>query len=396
MNQPEQNVPAVEQAYNTLVEEFMAMSYEFRHNLLSDKFEMKEKKEGTWRTVTQRSVNSLSLRLKREIDESKSWRSSVDEYIQSDETPEYDPIAEYLNGLPAWDGQNRIEQLFKRLPGVSDLQLHWLSVWLRSAVAHWLDLDQLHGNEQIITLIGAQGCGKSTFCAQLLPPKFRKSYLDHVNLGNKFDKEMALTNNLLINLDELDQIKKGKQAELKQMVSKIMVNGRPIFGRVQRDRRRFASFVATTNNPRPLHDPTGSRRFLCVQIPQDSIISNEPNIEYEQLYAQVVHEVRNEQLPYWFNAEEVRSIEANNIRFQQVDDLESMIANCFRHPEEGEVIKPMLTRDVVSVLSHCFPEVKQTAGMNAKVGRLLKSLNFEQKSTMYGSAYYVVPLEKAA
>ena len=70
-----------------------------------------------------------------------------------------------------------------------------LATWLRSVVAHWLQMDTIHGNECVPTLIGAQGCGKTTFFVRLLPPHLRAYYLDHLNLSNKFDKEMALTNN---------------------------------------------------------------------------------------------------------------------------------------------------------------------------------------------------------
>ena len=412
LENPIQSVPAAEVAGKTLVEEFMALSYEFRRNVLSDKYEMREvcndseasQADGRptdanpkpWRGVTRESQNTIIRRAKRELGAVKDLKASIDEYIHSEETPDYDPIAEYLNQLPAWDGFDHIRELFLRLPGVTEEQIAQHSVWLRSCVAHWLQLDDLHGNEQVLTLIGAQGCGKSTFCAQLLPPQFREYYLDHVNLGNKFDKEMALTSNLLVNLDELDQIKSGKQAELKQMLSKIQVNGRPIFGKAQRSRKRYASFVATTNNPRPLQDTTGSRRYLCVEIPQDTIILNDHPIDYDQLYAQVIYEIRKQNLPYWFTPAETRRIEEMNVKFQRVSDLESMLTTCFRRPEAGEMVIPMLTRDVVRILAKNFPEVKQTQGMNVKVGRLLKNLNYEQKDLMQGSAYFIVPVKSAA
>ncbi len=318
----------------------MSECYDFRRNVLSDKYEMREvcnsdaeTKPNPWRNVTRESQNTILRRAKRELGDVKGLKASIEEYIYSEETPDYDPIAEYLNALPAWDGRDRVRELFLRLPGVSEEQLCQHSVWLRSCVAHWLQLDNLHGNEQVLTLIGTQGCGKSTYCALLLPPKFREYYLDHVNLSNKFDKEMALTSNLFVNLDELDQIKSGKQAELKQMLSKIQVNGRPIFGKAQRQRKRYASFVATTNNPRPLQDTTGSRRYLCVEIPQDAIILNDREIEYDQLYAQVVYEVREQHFPYWFTPAETRRIEEQNVKPQRVSDLESMLTACFRRPE---------------------------------------------------------------
>ena len=58
---PTQSVPAAEVAGKTLVEEFMAMSYEFRRNVLSDKYEVRECNM-SWRAVTRESQNTI-LRL---------------------------------------------------------------------------------------------------------------------------------------------------------------------------------------------------------------------------------------------------------------------------------------------------------------------------------------------
>jgi predicted P-loop ATPase len=56
--------------------------------------------------------------------------------------------------------------------------------------------------------------------------------------------------------------------------------------------------VATTNNPHPLSDATGSRRYICLTIPEGLFIDNTGEIDYEQLYAQVVHEVVDLKAPY--------------------------------------------------------------------------------------------------
>lgn len=104
LENPIQRVPAAEVAGKTLVEEFMAMSYELRRNVLSDKYEMKEVCNDSeadanpkpWRTVTRESQNSIVRRAKRELGDLKGLKASIDEYIHSEETPDYDPIAEYL------------------------------------------------------------------------------------------------------------------------------------------------------------------------------------------------------------------------------------------------------------------------------------------------------------
>ena len=100
---------------------------------------------------------------------------------------------------------------------------------------------------------------KSTFAVRLLPEELRQYFLDHINFGNKFDSEMALTHNLLVNIDELANITVAQQGKLKQTLSKVKVNGRPIFGKSQADRRRYASFLATTNDEHPQRD---SRRAI--------------------------------------------------------------------------------------------------------------------------------------
>ena len=188
---------------------------------------------------------SIIIRARKELaDEKCNPKTDIQDLLRSEEVRAYDPIREFLEDMPQWDGQNHVARLFSRLPGLSTEQHHFLAVWLRSAVAHWLQMDMLHGNECVPTLIGAQGCGKTTFVRRLLPQPLRQYYLDHLNLSNKFDKEMALTNNLIVNLDELDAIRPSQHPALKQTLSKSKVNGRPIFGRAQADRPRYASFVA--------------------------------------------------------------------------------------------------------------------------------------------------------
>ena len=198
-----------------IIEQFLTDNYLFRRNVLNGKVEFKARNNeaADYRPLTQEALNSIIIRARRErLDEECNPKTDITMYVNSEEVPLYNPIQTFLDNLPQWDGQNHVAKLFSRLPGISTEHLAFLAVWLRSTVAHWLQMDTMHGNEVVPVLIGAQGCGKTTFLRRLLPCELREYYLDHLNLSNKFDKEMALTNNLLVNLD--DQQQEGCDSEL--------------------------------------------------------------------------------------------------------------------------------------------------------------------------------------
>ena len=381
-----------------IIEQFLNDNYRLRRNVLSGKVEFMQRSEPSadYRPLKQEALNSIIIQALREgLDESCNPKADITMYVNSEEIRMYNPVLAFLNELPQWDGQNHVARLFSRIPGISSEQLAYLSIWLRSAVAHWLQLDTMHGNEVVPVLIGAQGCGKTTFLRRLLPQHLRQYYLDHLDLSNKFNKEMALTNNLLVNLDELDAIRPSQHAALKQTLSKNKVNGRPIFGRAQDDRPRYASFVSTTNNPHPLTDATGSRRYICMTIPKGQFIDNAGDIDYEQLYAQVLHEIRVLETPYWFNNEEVVRIQQLNLAYMQQKDIAEMVNACFRKPKEGEKVKSLSTTEMLEIIRDEYPNVAITTKAKVELGRALVSLEYERKEHSHVAYYKAVPLKAA-
>ena len=388
-----------EEQENTLeIEQFLKDNSLFRRNVLNGKVEFATlpADEPVYRVLTQQALNSIIIRAKREaVVEKGSPKSEIMELVNSEEVPVYDPIREYLDSLPQWDGRNHVAQLFSRLPGISTEQHGFLAVWLRSAVAHWLQMDTIHGNECVPTLIGTQGCGKTTFVTRLLPQHLRQYFLDHLNLSNKFDKEMALTNNLLVNLDELDAIRPSQHPALKQTLSKSKVNGRPIFGCSQEDRPRYASFVATTNNPHPLTDATGSRRYICLTIPKGQMIDNTGVIDYEQLYAQVLYEIRQLKIPYWFNNEEVARIQQLNLNYMEQKDIAEIIEACFRKPQEDEKSTRLNSGDLLKLIQKEYPSIQSSHSTKVLLGRGMKELGFEHTLHSNRVYYKVIPLKIA-
>ena len=389
------------------VEQFLNENYLFRRNILNGKVEYvikpsKENAEATggelpvWQPLTQRSVNSMIRRAKKEqVCKKGSPKTEIKEFVDSDDIPVFNPIGQFLTNLPKWDGQNHIAKLFSRIPGITTEQLAYLTTWFLSTVAHWRQMDTLHGNECVPTLIGDQGCGKTTFYKRLLPPELRQYFLDHLNLSNKFDKEMALTNNLIVCLDELEAIRPSQQAALKQTLSKSKVNGRPIYGAAQEDRLRFASFVATTNNQQPLQDETGSRRYICISVPQGELIDNAGEIDYQQLYAQAVYELDEAKTPFWFNNDEVARIQELNHAFMVQKDMKEMVESTFRKPEKGEKAEAMNSTMMLQHIQQKFSSLKINQSAKVKLGLAMSALGYESTARSNVAFYQVVPIKAA-
>ena len=365
---------------------FMQQQYQFRKNELTG---VAQFRPVAWpyldfRDVTEEDRNTIT---RRALDAGlESWDVDIRRYIESSDIPLYNPLDDYLAHLPKWDGRDRLSELARRVPTADDLWHRFFPVWMRSMVAHWQGLDRLHGNSLVPLLIGPQGCGKTTFCALLLPRELRDYYNDYIDFTKKFDLLNTLSSFALVNIDEFDSITLSRQPQFKQLLSKSEVKLRPPYGKTFTQRRRYASFIATTNNQRPLSDPTGSRRFLCVRI-TDNIDTATP-IDYPQLYAQLLAEVKANQC-YWLTDEDTTELMRHNEQFRQIDSIEEMVCTLYRRPEPDDETVEMSAAEMVSRIRKRFPGVQANRSTFIKVGRVLSDMGCESRHALQGNVWKV-------
>ena len=67
-------------------------------------------------------------------------------------------------------------------------------------------LDTSHGNSVAPLLISRQGYRKSTFCKRLLPEALQWGYNDNLVISEKQNTLRAMTQSLLINIDEFNAL----------------------------------------------------------------------------------------------------------------------------------------------------------------------------------------------
>jgi predicted P-loop ATPase len=154
--------------------------------------------------------------------------------------------------------------------------------------------------------------------------------------------------------------------------------------------------VATTNNRHPLSDPTGSRRYICLEIPDGQYVDNTGDIDYRQLYAQVVYEIREAKTPYWFTNDEVARIQALNQNYMQQKDIADMVAVCFRKPKEGETAQLMSSSMLLSHIQKEYSAVEVTHGNKVRLGRVMAALGYEYNDRGNVPYYKVIPLKVKA
>ena len=368
---------------------FLNSNYELRKNLLTGVAEYREKfsDDQRFKPLTDEVRNDMTLRAT-ELG-LKSWDRDVNRFIDSTRIEQYDPVNTWLDKLPKWDGHDYIADLAARVP---TSQPHWekyLRFWLIGMVAQWRESDkQLTGNALTPLLIGRQGCGKTRFCKIILPPELRDYYNDKINFKNEFDLNIALTSFALINIDEFDKTSGSQQIVLKYLLSSSDVKFRPPYGKTIKQYRRYTSFIGTTNQMKPLVDPTGSRRFVCVGVTGN--INFEDNLNHRQLFAQALH-LFNKGERFWLNDNEIATLIEENEPFQKLNDLVEMIGETFRSPKEGEQGSWWSLGDISQALARRYPNFDRDTPFQ-KIGSALNDIqfNFKSKRTMQHMEYWLV------
>ena len=142
-------------------------------------------------------------------------------------------------------------------------------------------------------------------------------------------------------------------------------------------------------------DPTGSRRYICLTIPNGLYIDNTGEIDYGQLYAQVVYELKEAKTPYWFSNEEVARIQQLNQNYMEQKDIAEMVEVCFRKPEKGEAAKMMNSKMLLEEIQKDYPSVKIDHGNKIRVGKAMSSLGYESADHSNVPFYKVIPVKVA-
>lgn len=204
------------------------------------------------------------------------------------ERKKVNPVAEWLDDL-SWDGNDRLPEVYAILGIQNDnLSKNLTRKWLMQCVALAENTtENAQGADGVLTLLGRQGIGKTSFFRELVPKDHQKDWFkDAVSLDTeKKDDMLELTSGWIKELGEVDSITRKEQSALKGIITakddeiRLPYDKRPV------RRVRHVSLCATVNKEDYLRDVENRRWWT---VPVDRIDLERLNeLDVDQLWAQV-------------------------------------------------------------------------------------------------------------
>lgn len=231
----------------------------------------------------------------------------------------FHPVRRWLRGLE-WDELPRLETWLSRYMGAEDSP--YTRTIGRMFLIGMVARVKIPGckMDHILIVEGAQGAAKSTALSILGGQWFSDSMPD-LRFGK--DVSQHLRGKWLIEIPELEGMRKAEVTQLKAFLSRRVEQYRPSYGRREVMEERQCVFAGTTNDTEYLRDVTGNRRYWPVKVgskidipaltrDRDQLFAEAwdalgwgehwwPDRDFEQKYMRAEQERRREPDP-WFEA----------------------------------------------------------------------------------------------
>ena len=213
--------------------------------------------------VTDESAGKIAACLEKKYHLSISL-NKVFEVLKSTERERgFNPVQDHITAAQ-WDGTPRIETALIDYLGAEDTPLNraQTKLWFVAAVARAFEPGTKFDN--VLTLPGPQGIGKSTFFRIIGNAWFSDSFSF---ASSDKEKVEAVTAGWIIEISELNGLKRANDAEAaKAFLSKCIDRIRPAYGHKVEEYPRHSVFAATTNESNFLQGENGNRRWWIIPV----------------------------------------------------------------------------------------------------------------------------------
>lgn len=376
-----------------LLERYLKERYAFRFNEVTKEIEYQDRREKTDFVPLDEEQALPELRIELAKAGFKSYKTYLSDLVRTkDLCSRYNPFEDYFTALPRWNGKrDYIAELCGYVVAKDQV---WFSQMLRKHLIRTVAcaLRRLPFNKHCFVLLGEQHDGKTSFIRYLCPPALLDYYKENPPLDHK-DSTLALSQNILINLDELHDLNKADASRVKTLFSQSDTKVRGHHAVRDARQSRYASFFGTLNEREFLNDVTGNVRWLVFEI---SGIRHDSggkqgyarNVDINRVWAQAYALLLAAE-PMELTRQEVDEVERHNKAYQKATPEIEMIAKYFAPADRDEERAYFLTStDILRCLTTATAgSVKLNSVM---VGRALTFLGYSRvMNKIYG--YWVKP-----
>ena len=256
----------------------------------------------------------------------------------------YHPVRDYLNGL-VWDGTPRVETMLIDYQGAEDSKYtrEITKKALVAAVARIFSPGIKYDN--VLVMVGPQGCGKSSLLKKLGQDWFSDS-LTTVQGKEAYEQIQGFW---IIEMAELAAMKRHEVEAIKLFTGKSEDAYRAAYGHHVETYKRQCVFFGTTNTYDFLKDMTGNRRFWPVDVHPEKAKKD----MWEELTPAEVGQIWAEAVMFFRNHERI------HIDDQELDRMAKEEQD--RHLEESP-----LAGDIKAYLDKPLPEDWDSRTLSAR------------------------------
>lgn len=178
----------------------------------------------------------------------------------------FNPLVDYFEELPKWDGVERIKHLLPDFLGAEESEYTYEVMKLVMLGALSRAYNPGCKFDYMLVLVGSQGIGKSYFLKKLAINDIWFEDGIQTSLDKK-DAVEKMRGKWIIEFGEMAALKSTKDVEaIKSFTTACTDTYREPYARRTTERKRMCVFTGTTNNMRFLTDRTGNRRFLPIVV----------------------------------------------------------------------------------------------------------------------------------
>ena len=189
-------------------------------------------------------------------------------FMKTADDRHFHPIRDYLDALPLWDGEMRVEDLFITYLKADDTT--YVRAVTRKTFAAAVARIYRPGVkfDCVPVLDGEQGIGKSSIVKDLVTSEYYSESLSLTDMDDKSGAE-KLQGFWVVEIGELAGMKKADIEKVKAFLSTADDKYRPSYGKTVESHPRQCVIIATVNGERGyLRDITGNRRFWVIKLHQ--------------------------------------------------------------------------------------------------------------------------------